>query len=312
MRRLTCAVIAYALIVGLAQAATPTPPASQPAAATVETTHPGLASGVLSYASLVELPGGMLLDSDAIRITEAELNKELTAATVQTGDPSPGAGFFILEQMAARPLLLQAARRYVSESKIDLDDKSDAMLLGVYQRKMMEGVRVTDAEVAAFYEANKDMCGGAALDAIKDGLRQFVTQQKQQDAVRQQVRTLGQRMPIRVSAKWAAEQAKLARNNVVDQIRANGQPSVVDFGADGCRLCDLMTPILETLRAKHAGKANVLFVHVRKKPILAARYGVATIPTQVFFDKAGREVFRHTGFYPQADVERQLKAMGVE
>ena len=57
--------------------------------------------------------------------------------------------------------------------------------------------------------------------------------------------------------------------------------------------------------------ANVLFVHVREQEILAARYGISSIPVQVFFDKAGKEVFRHVGFFPQEDVERKLKEMGV-
>jgi len=311
MRRVLSTMLACVVMVGLAQAVA-AQPTSQPVSSPVETTHPGLASGVLSYASLADLPQGVLLDSEALRITAAELDAALAAMATEIGEQSSDAGFFVLEQMATRPLVLRAARQYVSDSNLDLGDKSDAAILGAYQRKMMEGVKVTDAEVAAFYEANKDMCGGSPLDQIKDGLRQFVTQQKQQEAVREHVRTLGQRTPIRVSAKWAAQQSALAKNNAVDQARASGRPSMIDFGADGCRPCDMMTPILESLRTKYADKANVLFVHVRKKPVVGARYGVVSIPTQVFFDKTGREVFRHTGFYPQADVEKQLKTMGVE
>ncbi len=108
-----------------------------------------------------------------------------------------------------------------------------------------------------------------------------------------------------------AKQAVLARDNPVDQARDSGKPSLVDFGATGCGPCDRMTPILEDLEDKYPGKRNVLFVHVCEKQILGAKYGIQTIPVQVFFDKDGREVFRHTGFFPQDEIEKKLAEMGV-
>ena len=68
---------------------------------------------------------------------------------------------------------------------------------------------------------------------------------------------------------------------------------------------------LDKLKAKYKGKVNVLFVHVKEKSILAGRYGVQTIPIQVFFDKTGKEVFRHTGFFPEDEIEKQLSKMGA-
>ena len=114
------------------------------------------------------------------------------------------------------------------------------------------------------------------------------------------VRTLGQRISIEVSASWTKEQAALAKDNPVDKARSSGKPSLVDFGSTGCRPCDMLAPILETLKTKYAGKVNVLFIHVGQEQILAARYGIQTIPMQFFYDKDGKEVFRHVGFWPQA------------
>jgi thioredoxin 1 len=73
----------------------------------------------------------------------------------------------------------------------------------------------------------------------------------------------------------------------------------------------MMQPILDNLRKKYPDKLNVVFVHVGENQILAARFGIESIPVQVFFDKTGREVFRHTGFYPQVEVEQKLAEMGV-
>ena len=73
-----------------------------------------------------------------------------------------------------------------------------------------------------------------------------------------------------------------------------------------------MKPILDKLRQNHPDTLNVVFVHVREEQVLAARYGIRSIPVQVFFNAAGKEVFRHVGFFAQTEVDKQLAAMGVK
>ena len=75
---------------------------------------------------------------------------------------------------------------------------------------------------------------------------------------------------------------------------------------------DMMAPILKDLGKKYEGRANVLFVHVREEQMLATRYGIQSIPVQMFFDKDGKEVFRHTGFFPQEEIEKKLKEIGID
>ncbi len=87
---------------------------------------------------------------------------------------------------------------------------------------------------------------------------------------------------------------------------------MVDFGSTGCTPCEMMAPILKTLQGKYAGKANVVFVHVGEEQVLAARYGIRTIPLQVFFDKDGKEAYRHTGFFPQDKIEEKLGQLGAK
>ena len=185
-------------------------------------------------------------------------------------------------------------------------------MIQTYLKGLVADVEVSDAEVAKFYEENKDACGGATLDQVKDQIQQMVLQQKQQALVDEHVRTMGQRMTIEVSAPWTKEQSVLARDNPVDKARSSGKPSLVDFGSTGCRPCDMLAPILDTLKEKYAGRLNVLFIHVGQEQILAARYGIQTIPVQFFYDKDGKEVFRHTGFWPQAEIEKKLAEMGVQ
>jgi thiol-disulfide isomerase/thioredoxin len=287
-------------------AATASQPASRPAAGTVEGTHPGLASGALTFAILAKLPEGTLLESGTVRITQQDLDAELAKVPAEVRPQLAQNAFFFLEQVGPQKIILELARREAATSQ------PDGELMRAHFEKITRTVTATDAEVKDFYEANKDLCGGAPLEQMKDQLRQYVQQQKEKAVSDEYIRTLGQRVPIRVSADWTAKQVVLARDNPVDKARLSGKPSLVDFGATGCRPCDMLAPILKTLENKYEGKVNVLFVHVREQQVLAARYGVESIPVQVFFDKDGKEVFRHVGFYPQDQLEKHLAEMGAK
>jgi thioredoxin 1 len=275
--------------------------------------YPGLASGCLTYAKLAELPAGILLKSPDVNVTASDANEQIAKNPKEVQEQLKKNEFFLVEQIATGKLLIVIAKKDAADSnRTDLKNKSDNEIVQAYFEKVTKSVSVTDADVNQFYQENKDACGGASLDAMKDQLKQYVLDQKKQLAVTEHIKTLGKRLPIEVSSSWVKAQAVLAKDNPVDKARASGKPSVVDFGATGCRPCDMMAPILATLKEKYAGKVNVLFVHVKEQEILASRYGVQSIPIQVFFDKDGKEIFRHSGFYPQAEIEKKLVEMGVK
>ncbi len=79
-------------------------------------------------------------------------------------------------------------------------------------------------------------------------------------------------------------------------------PRLVDLGADKCVPCKMMVPILDELRKEHKGNLKVEFIDVWKNQDAAEEYQVKSIPTQVFFDKDGKEFYRHEGFMPKADI----------
>jgi thioredoxin 1 len=272
--------------------------------------YPGLASNSLTYAWLSDLPSGVILKTDSLTIKDTDIAGEIAKVPQEMQAQVKKNTFFMLENLATRQLLVILAKAKTPEQK-DAPPSDERELIEKYLKGLIANVEVSDAEVAKFYEENKDAFGGATLDQVKDQLKQLVLQQKQQDLVDEHVRTLGQRISVEVSASWTKEQAVLAKDNPVDKARSSGKPSLVDFGSTGCRPCDMLAPILETLKKKYAGKLNVLFIHVGQEQILAARYGIQTIPMQFFYDKDGKEVFRHVGFWPQAEIEKKLAEMGV-
>ena len=88
-------------------------------------------------------------------------------------------------------------------------------------------------------------------------------------------------------------------------------PRLVDLGADKCIPCKKMAPILEELKKDFAGRMEVEFIDVWKNPDAGKAYNVEMIPTQIFFDTSGKELFRHTGFYGKADILAKWKELGV-
>jgi thioredoxin 1 len=86
---------------------------------------------------------------------------------------------------------------------------------------------------------------------------------------------------------------------------------LVDLGKGTCVPCKMMAPILEELKAEYQGRAVVEVIDLRDSPEAAREYAIRVIPTQIFFDPGGREVWRHEGFLAKADIIVKFKEMGV-
>ena len=88
--------------------------------------------------------------------------------------------------------------------------------------------------------------------------------------------------------------------------------TMIDLGAKKCIPCKMMAPILAKLEKEYAGRAAVVFLDVWEDPAPAKRFGIRAIPTQIFFDKEKKEVYRHEGFLSEEAIIKQLETMGVK
>ncbi|MDO8682642.1 MAG: thioredoxin domain-containing protein [Armatimonadota bacterium] len=89
-------------------------------------------------------------------------------------------------------------------------------------------------------------------------------------------------------------------------------PMLVDFGADRCMPCQMMAPVLEELAKEYQGKLDVVVIDVDKDQKAGSIYKIDLIPTQIFYDTDGKEVFRHEGFYSKEDILAKFKELGIE
>jgi len=89
-------------------------------------------------------------------------------------------------------------------------------------------------------------------------------------------------------------------------------PRLVDLGAGKCIPCKMMAPILEDLKTTLIGKLDVQFIDVWQNPDAGKKYEINVIPTQIFYDAQGKELFRHEGFFGKDDILAKWKEFGVD
>ncbi len=278
----------------------------------LEEIYPGMVNGCPKYSVVVDLPEGLILRCGKFEFKEIEIKQQITKYPEELRMQIEKNSIFFLEQLVTETILVHAAEKHFTETakKIKSNDKQE--ILNLYLREHLDNIIVTETEIARFYEENKQIMGGLSLHQVKSDLKNYLLQEKRKNTIEEVITETGKNLLIEISRKWVAEQIPLIRDNPVDRARYSGKPTLVDFGADGCIPCDMMAPILKKIETKYVGKLNVVFVHVRKEQVLAARFGIQSIPVQIFFDKDGKEVFRHTGFYSEEKIEKKLAEIKVK
>lgn len=96
-----------------------------------------------------------------------------------------------------------------------------------------------------------------------------------------------------------------------DYIKSLNKPVMVDFGSTGCVPCKMMEPILEDLKNNYYDKFETIFINVSKDLESTREFSINVIPTQIFFDSDGKELFRHIGFFSKEDILKTFTSYGI-
>ena len=105
---------------------------------------------------------------------------------------------------------------------------------------------------------------------------------------------------------------RVAVADEVPEAPVKGMVTMLDLGADRCIPCKMMVPVMKKVEAAYEGRATVVFIDVWKHNGQARRFRIRAIPTQIFFDASGKEVYRHVGFMNEAAIVKVFKKMGVD
>jgi thioredoxin 1 len=108
---------------------------------------------------------------------------------------------------------------------------------------------------------------------------------------------------------------KMAGNNVLTfsdaafdtEVLKSAEPVLVDFWAEWCGPCRMMSPTIDTIASEYAGKAKVGKLNVDDNGQTAMRYNVRGIPTLLLF-KDGKVVDQRVGAVGKDEVKKMLNA----
>ena len=88
----------------------------------------------------------------------------------------------------------------------------------------------------------------------------------------------------------------------------------VELGSVKCIPCRKMQPVMRAIEEKYGEQIEIIFYDVWKpdQRKYGEEYDIRLIPTQVFLDKDGKEIFRHEGFFPEAEIDKFLQKQGLK
>jgi len=106
------------------------------------------------------------------------------------------------------------------------------------------------------------------------------------------------------------------KNNVESEVDISSNekalPTLLDFGATTCESCKIMASILDKIEIKYQNKLTVQFINVYSASRDTQKYNIRTIPTIIFLNSEGKEVYRQEGVMYEDEITNKLLEMGVE
>lgn len=102
-----------------------------------------------------------------------------------------------------------------------------------------------------------------------------------------------------------------SKDDTIPPVPTPGLVTMVDLGAHKCIPCKMMAPVISELKKEYKGRASIIFIDVWEHRDQAQRFGIRGIPTQIFYDREGKEVSRHLGFLNKKGIVATFKKLGV-
>ncbi len=90
------------------------------------------------------------------------------------------------------------------------------------------------------------------------------------------------------------------------EVLESDKPVLVDFWAEWCMPCKMLSPVVDEVAKSLSGEVNVVKVNIDESPSSASKLGITSIPTLVLF-KGGKPVGKIVGFQPKEQIESTIK-----
>jgi thioredoxin 1 len=112
----------------------------------------------------------------------------------------------------------------------------------------------------------------------------------------------------------AATGGEPANELAVVEKSATPKITFVELGSVNCIPCKAMQPVMQAIEQKYGEQIRVVFYDVwtPEEQKYAQQFDIRLIPTQVFLDENGTEIFRHEGFFAEAEIDQLLQSRGLK
>ena len=98
--------------------------------------------------------------------------------------------------------------------------------------------------------------------------------------------------------------------NFETEVLKSTQPVLADFWAEWCGPCKMLGPVIEEIAAEQVGRVKVVKVNVDNNPQLAARFGVQSIPTLLYFQD-GKVIHQTAGVVGKKAILGKLESLAA-
>jgi thioredoxin 1 len=103
---------------------------------------------------------------------------------------------------------------------------------------------------------------------------------------------------------------EINETNFEQEVLQSKEPVLVDFWAEWCGPCKMLSPVLDEIATEQSGRVKVAKANIDQNPTLAARYGIQSIPTLLYF--VGGELKDQTiGAVPKRAIVSKLEKLAV-
>ena len=283
-----------------------------------------LAGALLFYFFYLQNPARQVLAQvNGEKITMEQFTRELEKVEFPMNEMLRENPQQFLEGMILNTILLQEAKKqgltapvktYKDTAK-DAISPEEALIADLMKKRFPSPAPVTKEEIKTVYLLLKNQLGGKPLEQVSSSIEELIRLRKREEETKQFIAELFTSSKIEIDQirlqKIASKPPESDTEEDFKKALSGGKPLLVDFGANSCLPCRQIRPILKELSKEYSGKAEILVVDVYKYQNLAKEYKITALPTLVFFDSKGKEIFRHPGAMNKDQIVAKLKEIGA-
>jgi thioredoxin 1 len=111
-----------------------------------------------------------------------------------------------------------------------------------------------------------------------------------------------------ITSKWRIKMIEITTKNLDKEIIKSKNTAIIDFWAEWCMPCKMMTPIFEELSKFYGARLKFAKVNTEENQEIATQFGISGIPTLLIFNK-GEVIDRIVGFTSKEELKEKIDSI---